>query len=613
MTLADDGKMRIHPSDVVRGRALTAFGLLALGYAAQQRNRNRRLTSEAETTANARFQAIIEEAQDFFFVIAENGEITYRSPSVVLAGGERPPEHLDDLLDLLGGTDREIARTVFYDTSKANGTLKVPLETALGSHWIELHLNDQRDNPAVRGIIITGRDVTEAENLSRQLREQAELDELTRLPNRWALAKATNEAIARSTRSGTSAALLVIDLDGFKGVNDTLGHPTGDRLLRAVAQRLEDETRRTETLARLGGDEFAIVVSNVVSPDDIGALARRLLDTMIHPFEIDGQQLMIGASIGYVVTEPLTESATEDPGAGTSSDELLQHADIALYEAKRQRGRSVRFTPDMRDLAEMESRLIQELELGFERGEFFLEYQPVVSTNNVSTVAFEALMRWHSPALGSVPPTTFIPIAERTGAIGRMGRWALQEACERLAAWIHRYPTRNLSMSVNVSLLQLVDQDFPNIVADVLASTGVEPDRLQLEITESVLAHDPDRIVAALQEIRRTGVRVALDDFGTGYSSMAQPQTLPVDCVKIDKAFIDRIESSARGASAVRAIVDLARALDVSVVAEGVEDEGQLLALLDQQVELAQGYLFAQPLGSARVEAFLDRDLAYLI
>ncbi|MFT7600666.1 MAG: diguanylate cyclase (GGDEF)-like protein [Acidimicrobiales bacterium] len=542
--------------------------------------RRKQYRRKVEDTANERFQALIEESKDFFFVIAPGGEITYRSPSVLMAGGDNPPEHLNDLLDMLSGVSRDIARTVFYDTAKATGVLKVPLETALGSHWIELHLNDQTANPAVQGIIITGREITDEENLTRKLANQALVDELTGLPNRRALNTASEATLARSRRRGKSSALLLIDLDGFKGVNDTLGHPAGDSLLCTVAERLSAATRAGEIVARLGGDEFAIVAEDVAGEEAALALADRALEVLRTPLEIDGQLIAVGGSVGLALSQP---------GDDLQANDLLKHADIALYQAKRNgRGRSVVFVEHMAQEAEIEARLLREVESGFDHGEFHLAFQPLISTHNTETVAFEALMRWHSPTLGIVPPTTFIPIAERTGAILRMGRWALEESCRRVAEWRNDFPDRNLSVSVNVSIRQIVDQDFPAIIAEVLKKTGVDPPSLQLEVTESLIAQDPYQVAAALELIRSLGVRIALDDFGTGYSSMAQLQTLPVDCIKIDRAFIERLsdDDSHQSASVLQAMIDMARALDVVVVAEGVEDEEQLLALLHQDVEL---------------------------
>ncbi|MDA3040254.1 MAG: EAL domain-containing protein, partial [Actinomycetota bacterium] len=428
-------------------------------------------------------------------------------------------------------------------------------------------------------------------------------DELTGLPNRRALNSTGDGALARSSRSSQELAMLLIDLDGFKGVNDTLGHPAGDALLQEVARRLQQSTRAGETLARLGGDEFAVIAENLTDEEAARPLAERLIEALRPPIQIDGQWLAVGTSIGFTVTS--------DQNRPTSTADLLKQADIALYEAKRQgRGRALSFTPAMAVEAEVEARLLREVQLGFDRGEFHLVFQPLVSTNDSETVAFESLMRWHSPTLGIVSPVTFIPIAERTGAIIEMGRWALAESCRRLAEWNALYPDRRLSVSVNISLQQITDDGLPALVKRVLDDTGVSPHQLQLEVTESMLAINPHKVTAPLQALRDLGVRVALDDFGTGYSSMAHLQTLPVDCIKIDRAFIDRLKllGDRQAALVIQAIVDLGRALDVVVVAEGVENQGQLDALLLQKVEVAQGFLFAYPLEPEQVGDFLDRQ-----
>ncbi len=583
-------------------RPLAAGLGLALAGASTAFARYRKATRRAERRAHVRFQALIEESKDFFFVIDPDGHITYRSPSVLAAGGDNPPQHLDDLLDLLGGDNRDIARTVFYDTAKAVGTLKVPLETALGSHWIQLHLNDQTDNPAVGGIIITGRDITAEENLARQLQDQATRDSLTGLPNRRALDDHSSAALLRGTDNNTKTILFLIDLDGFKGINDTLGHPAGDKVLRTVADRLAAQTRTEVTLARLGGDEFAVVIEDVPDLDAGVAIGERLLRSVQEPITVDDQLLAIGASGGLALAHP---------NDALSSEELLKRADIALYEAKSAgRNRLAVFSEEMAAAAEVEARLLREVEQGFDRGEFSLAFQPLLTTSDSETVAFEALMRWESPALGTVPPATFIPIAERTGAIVRMGRWVLLESCRQLAGWRRQHPAKDLSVSVNVSIRQIVDDDLPAVVKQILSETGIEPRSLQLEVTESMIAEDPTTVAGALESIRETGVRVALDDFGTGYSSMAQLQTLPVDCIKIDKGFIDRLNNNdVESISMLQALVDLARALDVTVIAEGVEREDQLRTLLQKRVEMAQGYLFAHPLPPEQIHQFLNRDL----
>ncbi len=575
--------------------------------AARHRFAERAPTVNDEVAAlfDARLGAIIEASKDFFFIVDPSGTITYHSPSVELAAGDDPPpQTLEDLLSfLVQPNERELARRIFFDTAKATGTLKTNITTPVGQRWVELHLNDQTHNPAIRGIIITGRDITEQQELEDELSRQANRDELTGLANRRALNSAALEAVS----SEQPACLVMIDLDGFKGVNDTLGHPVGDALLRQVATRLRSATRSDELLARLGGDEFAVLAANVPGRDAAEALGARLQHALADPIEIADQQVAIGASIGIAIgdAEHRTKGSS-DPGG-----ELFHDADIALYEAKRQgRGRAIVFEPVMAESAEVEARLLREIEVGFDNGEFYLVYQPLVSTDDSRTVAFEALMRWDSPILGPVPPTIFIPIAERTGAIIRMGRWALRSACEQLVRWTQIDRHRQLSVSVNVSIQQLVDDNLPAFVGELLAETGLDPVQLQLEITESMIAQDPHRVVEPLQRLRAMGVRIALDDFGTGYSSMAQLQTLPVDCIKIDRAFIERIDRDAANNSVLQAMIDLAKALDVLVVAEGVEQQNQLDALVRQNVGMAQGYLFAHPLEPGQVTEFLGRRLA---
>ncbi len=559
---------------------------------------NRRATNAIGDRYTARFEAIADGSSDFLFVIEDDGELSYLSPAVLrLFDADETITNVSHVLDLM---DPEHAKLVEYglkNPEQATDAYVFPVEMPTGERRrIEMKMSDQRENPAVGAIVVSGRDVTEQMELQDLLAEQARCDSLTDLPNRRALNEALARAVARGKRHDHTPGFLLLDLDGFKGVNDTLGHPVGDALLVEVARRLKDATREGEMVGRLGGDEFAVILEDVPTVAAGRIAAERLSSVLKVPFDVDGQLLALGCSGGLV-----TVAAASEP------DELFRRADIALYEAKnRGRGRVEFFDAEMEDLLVGQVRLQREVEAGFREGEFSLVYQPLLTVDGQEPVGFEALMRWNSAALGVVTPLTFIPVCERSGLIIRLGLWALEEACEQLAQWQKEMDNPTLSMSVNVSVVQLEDKDFLTELQAVLAKTGVTPSTLQLEVTESVLASQVHELIDRLQEIRQLGVRVALDDFGTGYSSMGQLQSLPVDCIKIDRSFIDALNADGEQATlVVNALVELGRALGLQVVAEGVEELDQLSALMGPQCDLAQGFLLARPMSAGDVPEYM--------
>jgi diguanylate cyclase (GGDEF)-like protein len=389
---------------------------------------------------------------------------------------------------------------------------------------------------------------------------------------------------------------VLVDLDGFKGVNDTLGHPVGDELLRTVARRLVASTRDGEQVARLGGDEFAVVVENLDPTSGPPAICQRLLDALRAPYELGGEVLAVQASIGLAVAP-----------SGCDSAAVFSQADIALYEAKSLGGnRFVVFESTMQEVLNVTMRLEREMRPAFERGEFHLVYQPILAVDGEELVGFEALMRWSSSLLGPISPVTFIPAAERTGLIIELGRWALGEACSQLVRWRRQRPGSRLWVSVNVSVIQLNEPDFLDLVMAALDASGLEPSALQIEITESVMVRDHESLAVTLDAIRARGVMVALDDFGTGYASMSQLQSLPVDSLKIDRSFIEALNGGdERAANVVQALIQLGDALGLHVVAEGVEKSDQLDELRAQHCQLAQGYLLGRPMQPEQIDIYM--------
>ncbi len=431
--------------------------------------------------------------------------------------------------------------------------------------------------------------------LETDLRHLAFHDELTGLANRALLHDRVEHALAAAPRTGRSVALCFGDLDGFKTVNDTLGHHVGDGVLVRASRLLSSIVRPGDTVARLGGDEFAVLMVGIEHPDAAIDFARRIVRVLRDAPDFEGNQVGLSISVGVAYGE-----------TGKTTEQLLSEADSAMYEAKERGKNCVEvFQPSMR------SRMLERLDLtnGFRwalgRSEFFLQYQPIVSLSDRRLCGFEALVRWAHPTLGEVDPLRFIPIAEETGFIVPLGRWVLVEACEQLAAWTTE-SGEELGLSVNLSRRQLGSPQLGDEVRTALALSGVDPQRLILEVTEGVLMEDPGRAGRALAELRSMGTRIAVDDFGTGYSSLSHLQHFPVDILKIDKSFVDPLVSADPGSSAlVTTIIGLARSLGLDVIAEGIEHESQLHRLVDLGCRHGQGFLMSPPLGGREAEMLI--------
>ncbi|WP_246725078.1 EAL domain-containing protein [Beijerinckia sp. L45] len=440
------------------------------------------------------------------------------------------------------------------------------------------------------GWVETYEDVTERLQSEAKIVYMARHDALTGLPNRLMFAERAELALGASGR-GDMFALLMLDLDHFKQVNDTLGHPIGDALLRVVAERLSACIREVDTVARLGGDEFAIVQSGLRSPDDATILARRIVDTMKMPFEIEGHRVTIGVSIGISMA----------PGDGTSYGKLLKNADVALYKAKADGRDTWRFF-EMEMDARLQARRALELDLreALAEGWFELYYQPLFDFKRNEIGGFEALLRWNHPVRGMISPSEFIPIAEEIGLITQLGEWVLNQACREAQTW-----PEDIRIAVNVSPAQFRTGQLAGAVVGALAQSGLEPSRLDLEITESVILANTGSTMETLQTIRALGVKISMDDFGTGYSSLSYLRSFPFDKVKIDQSFIRDLDSKADSSVIVGAIIGLCKSLGMRVTAEGVESQAQLDFLFWEGCSEAQGYYFSRPVPAERVPALL--------
>ena len=435
-------------------------------------------------------------------------------------------------------------------------------------------------------------DVTDRKEAEDRLRHAARHDALTGLANRTLFRECLGEATARASE-GEAFAVFCLDLDRFKDVNDTLGHPQGDRLLVEVAERMRQELSAGDVLARLGGDEFAIIQADLHDPEDAGRLARRLVQRLSEPFTLGGKQVTIGASIGVAVA----------PRDGINGEDLLNAADLALYNAKRQTARGWRyFEPQMTEDARLRRDLERDLRKALERGEFELFYQPVIALSSLRARQFEALIRWRHPERGLVLPDSFIPFCEEIGLIAPIGDWVLRRACAEAASW-----PAPIGVAVNISAIQAAAGDLDVVVAAALCESGLAADRLELEITETALLKDSEATLSTLRKLKALGVNIALDDFGAGHSSLGYLQSFPFDKVKIDRAFSRSVNSSAKSAAIIRSILDLCGALGISTTVEGVETNAQFQALASMGGDYVQGYLFSPPEPADRALALLEQ------
>jgi diguanylate cyclase (GGDEF)-like protein/PAS domain S-box-containing protein len=453
--------------------------------------------------------------------------------------------------------------------------------------------------PGAPGCILTGRDVSERRQLEQELRHQAFHDSLTGLANRALFEDRLSHALAGLPRTGGGLTVLFVDLDDFKTVNDSLGHSAGDELLRAVGERLQRNLRGTDTAARLGGDEFGVLLEDAPTSTAAAETARRLLAALEPPFLIEGRRLNVSASIGIAVSDPYSEAM-----------QLMRNADLAMYEAKRRGGAQWRlFEESMHATALGRLELGSQLQRAVEEQQFELHYQPIVRLSDAAVVGAEALIRWRHPERGLLQPKEFLPLAEQTRLIVQIGHWALTEACGTLAAWEEAFPRPDpLFLSVNISMRQLHERDVVEDVRAALAEAEIEPQRLVLEITESLLADEAEATLGRLQRLRALGVRLAVDDFGTGYSALSYLQRFPIDILKIDRSFVEQARRASTSLNLVRSIVQLGRSLHLDLVAEGIEEAEQAEELLAMGVTSGQGFYFAEPLEPERFGALLATD-----
>jgi len=551
--------------------------------------------------SEARFRSLVAHSSDLITVLDADGVVTYQSPSIERLLGH-PPEAVTGtaFADLVAENDRPRLERIIVGQSRPgveSHTFECSLHHVDG-RWLQFEVRHTPllDDEHVRGIVLNSRDVSERKAFEEQLAHQAFHDPVTGLANRALFADRVGHALRATVRKGALIAVMFIDLDDFKTVNDSLGHQAGDAVLIEVARRLAATVRPADTVARFGGDEFAVLLDGVAGSDEAALIADRLLAELEAPTVIDGNRVYPHASVGICMSDE--DLITQD------AEELLRNADVAMYMAKRgTKGRYQLFEPAMHERVVERLELRAELESAIERDQLEVYYQPVVRLQGGEDYAVEALLRWHHPTRGLVVPAQFIPLAEETGLIIPIGRWVLRQACLKGAELQARLP-EPLRISVNLSVKQLQSEAIVHDVRDALEETGLLPSSLVLEVTETVMLADADVAVERLHALKELGVTIAMDDFGTGYSSLSYLSRLPVDILKMDRSFLGA-EIDDDGLAA--AIMAIGERLGLEVVAEGIERPEQIDALQGLGFDLGQGYLFGRPMPSSSLDKHLAR------
>jgi diguanylate cyclase (GGDEF)-like protein/PAS domain S-box-containing protein len=587
---------------IVGGLAVALLVLLWLAFAGAAKLLERR--NESLRRSQSRFQSLVQNSADVNMIVNPAGRIVYESPAVEGVLGFTPAWRTGrPVWDGVGAPDQPRAQQLLSDVLRTPGgqaTTELAVSAADGT-WrdLEFVLKNLVDDPAVKGVVVNYRDVTERRKLEDELRHQAFHDSLTNLANRALFMDRLQHAMERQRGFSNPLAVLFVDLDDFKTVNDSLGHGEGDRLLVDVAGRLRGVLRGGDTVARMGGDEFAVVVEDATDSDAPLEVAARLLDCLQAPFEHDGKELYVRASVGVAVWESSTETA----------EDLIRNADMSMYTAKANgKNRVEVFEPGMHQAALARLALRGDLERAVERHEFFLQYQPIVRLADSTVTGVEALLRWQHPTRGVVGPLEFVPVAEETGLIVPLGMWVLETALRQLAQWDQARKTRGLRMNVNVSVYQIQRPDFVDEVRAALAAAGVTPERVSLEFTESVIMRDTENTLATLDALKAVGVHLAIDDFGTGYSSLSYLRRFPIDELKIDRSFVATMARERGQLAVVRSVVRLGETLGLETIAEGIEDEQQLASLRTLRSAYGQGYFFSRPVNATEIPALIAKQ-----
>ncbi|MBN1172986.1 MAG: EAL domain-containing protein, partial [Micromonosporaceae bacterium] len=586
----------------VGGAFLVSLALLALATAAAIRSDADRRRGER------RFRTLVQESADVISVVDGTGMHQYVSPSTLAVMGYRPEELAGrPYQELLNPDDVERAMRI-HRAIIQNPAQEVRFETRLRHadntwHWHEIVARNMLADPTIRGIVFNHRDVTERRRFADQLAHEASHDALTGLANRAVFLQDLAQALLSADGLTWHTGVLFLDLNDFKGINDSWGHETGDAVLVTTAQVLQASVRGSDTVARVGGDEFGIVLAKIDEPRNAEDVAQRIISGLIKPIDAAGHTLQVSLSIGIAIQD----QDTHDP------DELLRQADLAMYKAKRCKGNSYQmFRADLDTAHTAGTPTVRELETAIAQQQLYLEYQPIVAIASGELLGAEALVRWRHPTLGTLGPLAFIPLAEDSGLIKPLGAWVLRSACAQVRRWQQGWSgDRGLALSVNLSPQQLEVPDLVDQVLRILDETGFAPHDLALEITENALVKE-DIAIRVLAQLHDHGIRLALDDFGTGYSSLRYLTNLPVDILKLDRCFVTELDGTPEGSAVAEAVIRLSHVLRIDAIAEGIEDVGQANELAQLGYAVAQGYHFAKPLGPEAFEAILNQAVPRL-
>lgn len=573
-------------------RLLTQQGVTVV--AVLQDTTRQRNVEKALRLSEERYHALVENQSDLIVKIDAGGRIQFASPSFSRLIGIAEEELVGGrLFPLLAGEqdagqfERLLERCnhpeICYEEFMA--------QTGQGCHWFGWSFKAVVEQDGSGGFICIGRDITAQKQAEQSIQQLAYYDHLTGLPNRALLQDRLLHALSQARRSDSKAAVLFLDLDRFKAVNDSMGHQTGDELLKQVAQRLRDNIRDADTVARQGGDEFVIVLNGIEQSRQAAKVAAKVVSALEHPFTINGQSMYTGASIGIAVY----------PDDGTDAATLLKYADMAMYLSKESgRGKFKFFSQDLNERMRERSKMELALRQGIERDELFLQFQPQFNIRDRRLTSLEALVRWRHPEHGVLLPARFIPLAEETGLTVPLGEWVLRSACKQAAGW-QRPGRPPVPVSVNLSARQFRHPDLLELVARSLVFSGLPPNCLELEITEQTLLENSDEATATLQELKWQGVQLTIDDFGTGYSSLSHLRRFPINRLKIDNSFVKNLHHNREDADIAEAIISVGSSLKLQVVAEGVEQASQLQFLHDRGCEEMQGNYFSCPLDAAEL------------
>ena len=549
--------------------------------------------TQALEASEGRFKALTESAMDIVTVLDVNGVIVYQSPSVAHLLGHEPGDMIGlSQFDIIHRDDVEPMRDMFRELI-AHGEMKRPLEFRVRNSagiWRTLESVGKNclDIPAIGGIIVNTRDVTDRKAIQERIQHLAYHDALTGLPNRLLMQDRISQAISRAGRSEKRFAVMFIDIDNFKNINDSLGHDAGDDLLRQVAKRLTESVRSHDTIARQGGDEFIVLLDQLEGHQGATRVAQKILDALRAAFLVGGADQHVSGSIGVALY----------PEDGHDAPTLLKNADTAMFHGKSLGKNTYQFfTAQMTVAVKRRAAMESNLRAAVKNGDFSLVYQPQIDLNSGEIVALEALVRWVSAQSGTIMPSEFIPLAEETGLINEIGEWVLREACLQAKKWLDAgLPRRRIA--VNLSARQLADKGFVALLASILKATKLDPSLLELEITESQVMRQGEASVLRLNDIAAMGIQLSVDDFGTGYSSLSYLKSLPISKLKIDQSFVRDITIDPNDTAIVVAIISMAKSLDLDTIAEGIETAGQLALLRAMGCRLGQGFYFSVPLSA---------------